>query len=262
MMYGPPTEPFGDDSKPFQSGAKMFNTIIASLSLTTRIPVGIFLSGRHDFRKCAVHFPLAGYLSFAVFALAALPLSAVFRDDFIAKGIALAVVYFFFNLFHFDGFMDSADGLLSQKPQENMLAIMRSGTAGPMGVAAGVFYLALKLYLVVTLGIPYLAAAFVLARWGMVFSAAIGKPARADGLGALILPLPGSYFALASIYLLPLLIGFKLPIVLPMCAVLLCDAVLVRGISRMISGLTGDSFGLIIEINELLVLLMCAAGWL
>jgi adenosylcobinamide-GDP ribazoletransferase len=236
--------------------------IILSLSFTSRIPLGKLFSGEPDFKKAAIHFPLAGYLAFGMFGGAYMPLMTVFHDGVVAKLIALIVVYFFFNLFHFDGFMDSVDGLLSQKPKEKMLEIMRSGTAGPMGVAAGVFYLALKIYLVVKIGVIYFAAAFVLARWGMVFSAVIGKPARPEGLGALILPLPGRYLALASLYLVPLLIGFKIPVLLPLCAVLLCDTLLVRGVTRKIDGLTGDTFGLIVEVNELLVLLICSTGWL
>ncbi len=237
------------------------NTILSSLSLTTRIPLGKLLPGRTDFKKCAIHFPLAGYLGFGTMVGVYLPLMAIFHDAVIAKIISLIVVYFFFNLFHFDGFMDSIDGLLSQKPQERTLEIMRSGASGPMGTAAGIFYLALKIYLMVKISVVYLVIAFVAARWGMVFSAVIGKPARPDGLGALILPLPGRYFALASLYLIPLLIAFKIPVLLPVCAILLCDALVVRKITQKINGLTGDSLGFIVEINELLVLLICATGW-
>jgi adenosylcobinamide-GDP ribazoletransferase len=236
--------------------------VISSLSFTSRIPLGNLVRGKPDFTLAAIHFPLAGYLSFVLFGCIYLSLKTVFHDEVIARMIAMAGVYFYFNLFHFDGFMDSVDGLFSQKPKDKMLEIMRSGTAGPMGVAAALFYLALKLYLVIKLNVFYLLAAFVLARWGMVFSAAIGKPARPDGLGALILPLPGRSLALASLYLLPLLIVFKIPLMLPVCAVLLCDAAIVRAVTGKIDGLTGDSFGMIAEANEIVVLLVCATGWI
>ncbi|MGA2091394.1 MAG: adenosylcobinamide-GDP ribazoletransferase [Endomicrobiales bacterium] len=237
------------------------NNIITSLALTSRIPLGKYLSVNPDFKKSATHFPLAGYLAFGLFCAAYMPLKRVFHDEVIAKLIALIIVYFFFNIFHFDGFMDSFDGLLSQKPPEKMLEIMRSGSAGPMGVAAGVFYLALKMYLIVKLNIVYLLVAFVVARWAMVFSSVIAKPARPDGLGALLLPIPVRYFALASLYLIPLIIGYKLSLLLPLCIVIACDALIVHRVTRSINGLTGDTLGLITETNELIVLLMCVPGW-
>lgn len=214
-----------------------------------------------DIKKCAVHFPIVGYLAGGMFAAIALLLTPVFHDPIPARIIALACAYYCFNLFHFDGFMDSVDGLLSQKSPDRKLEIMRGGTAGPMGVAAGIFMLALKLYLVVTLPIEYTVLACILARWGIVFAASAGTPARTEGLGALIMPLPGTAMAAASLYLIPVLAAFRLPALTAMCAVLLCTALLVRASSRAIGGLTGDTFGLISECNELSVLLVSTA-WL
>lgn len=235
--------------------------IVCALSLISRIPIPQSGEMPPDIKKCAMHFPLAGYLAGALFASIALLLTPVCHNPIPARIIALACVYYFFNLFHFDGFMDSMDGLLSQKSRKRTLEIMRSGTSGPMAVAAGVFMLALKLYLVVTLPIAYTVLAFILARWSIVVAAAAGRPARSDGLGALLMPLSGRAVAGASLYLIPVLAAYRLPALLPACAVLLCTALLVRITTRAIGGLTGDTFGLINECNELTVLLVSTA-WL
>ena len=128
-------------------------------------------------RRTVIHFPLAGYLAFVFWYAAFQVASRVFKMYFVPICLCVAVVYFFFNLFHFDGFLDSMDGLLSQKPKEEALRIMKLGNIGPMAFFFGFIYLYMKIYLAATISIFVLLPVFVIARWGMSFTAMISKPA-------------------------------------------------------------------------------------
>ena len=225
--------------------------------LITRFPLSFLNAWCGDTRRGAViHFPLAGYFAFA-FWYAAYRLSyAVFSDNLISVCFSLAVVYFFFNMFHFDGFLDSVDGLLSQKPKEEALKIMKLGNIGPTALFSGTIYLLLKVYLAARLNIFAFLPIFVISRWGMSFSACISTPASETGLGSMIAYNEPLYFVLSSLYIVVLFFVQKPYIILVMAnAVLLMDIVLVKAIEHRIGGLTGDNFGLINELNELLLML-------
>ncbi len=233
---------------------------MASLTLITKLPLG-FLHGKcGDFERAVMHFPLAGYLSFAVWFVVYKLSYNVFSDSFIPVCLAMVAVYYFFNIFHFDGFLDSVDGLLSQKPKEEVLRIMKLGNIGPTALFAGAIYLILKVYLAVKLNIYVLLPVFVISRWGMSFAACISRPANETGLGSTITYGKPLYLAMATVYLVFFIFVHKVQIIGAMIAgVIVLDLILVKAIERRIGGLTGDNFGLINELNELLLMLTAFA---
>ncbi|WP_148091983.1 adenosylcobinamide-GDP ribazoletransferase, partial [Paenibacillus sp. 598K] len=90
---------------------------------------------------------------------------------------------------HLDGWMDTADGVLSHRSRERMLEIMRDSRVGAMGVIAGTLLLMFKLSLLASLlalrpmseALMWLAIIPLWSRWWMSV-AVIGWPrARADG---------------------------------------------------------------------------------
>ena len=224
--------------------------------LITKLPLGFLGVKCDNLRKTVIHFPLAGYFSF-LFWYATYKLSSfIFNDSFVAVCISLAVVYFFFNLFHFDGFLDSIDGLLSQKPKEDVLRIMKLGNIGPTALFFGLIYLILKVYLAGKIDITAFLPVFVISRWGMSFSAWLSKPATETGLGNMIAFGKPGYLACSALYLPALiLISSTYIICIMIGATILIDILLVKLIEHRIGGLTGDNFGLINELNELLLMM-------
>jgi adenosylcobinamide-GDP ribazoletransferase len=167
------------------------------------------------------------------------------------------MLYFFFNLFHFDGFLDSIDGLLSQKPREEALRIMKLGNIGPMAFFFGFIYMYMKVYLAASTDIFAFLMVFVLARWGMSFAAMVSKPASDSGLGSLVAFRKPLYFLFSCVYIVPLFFIFqpKLAGILA-GSVIIADLVIAKAIERRLGGLTGDNFGFISEVNELLLMLI------
>lgn len=239
----------------------MLRPVIAALSMLSRIPLGGFMPGEDDIRRSVAHFPLVGYLAFALYLGASKFGELLGAEPFITALAALGLVYYLFNLFHFDGFLDTIDGMMSQRERGKILEIMKRGNIGPAALFFGVAYLAAKIYLFRKIELMDAAAVFVTARLGMGLACAAGSPAREDGIGRLVLRAPLWRFALSLIYCaaLPLVASAPIPrLIAGIAIVLAADYLMVLLISHKIGGLTGDTLGFISEANELLMLLVLA----
>ena len=171
--------------------------------------------------------------------------------------------------FHLDGLADTADGLTASYDRERSLEVMRSGSAGPAGVAA----------LVVVLGIqadglgalayvdrgPVVAAVLVCAsRVALTVTCARGIPAaRPDGLGAShagSVPRPivvAAWFAAgaASAATYAWACGFWWPVAIGFVVAAAAVGLVVLRATRRLGGVTGDIFGAAIEVMLAILLL-------
>jgi adenosylcobinamide-GDP ribazoletransferase len=162
---------------------------------------------------------------------------------------------------HLDGLMDSLDGLFGGHSAAQRLEIMRDSRVGSYAVLGACCLLLLKL---AALGAMHdqarvraLLLAPVLGRWSIVLAAALFPPARPDGLGAAFRAgLTTRRFALAAGITLAIAIltgGSGLPVFLASCGATWWIGRLIMG---RIHGLTGDSYGALVELNETLALLL------
>ncbi|MCL6601441.1 MAG: adenosylcobinamide-GDP ribazoletransferase [Paenibacillus sp.] len=181
---------------------------------------------------------------------------------------------------HLDGWMDSADALLSYRPRERMLEIMKDSRVGAMGVLACVLLLMLKASLLAALlegsslfELPLLLLPLIWSRWFMVRAMSRWPLARAgEGLAGSFAGMPPllERRALLSAALLSLAAG-ALPALgegtaawpLQLAAVLLlpgaawiCGTLAARRISSRLGGLTGDIYGALNELLEAALLLL------
>lgn len=237
----------------------MLRPLIGAISILSRIPAGSIDLKQSDLKKSVMHFPLVGILAFCVFYLIYTMLFLLRIDNYLIILLSLAVTYYLFNLFHFDGFLDSIDGFLSQKPKNKILEIMKKGNIGPFALFFGILYIITKIYILQRIYVINLLAMFLLSRWGMSFACVIGRPAREDGLGNNFLNAKFRYFLIATLYIaiLPFICKIK-PLFVIVCAlsVIAADYLIVLITTKKIDGITGDILGFINEINELLVLII------
>jgi adenosylcobinamide-GDP ribazoletransferase len=163
---------------------------------------------------------------------------------------------------HFDGFLDMCDGLFGGFTPERRLEIMRDSRVGAFGVAGGGLLLIAKYAAIGSLtDLSALLLAPVIGRW--VLSAAIfAYPyARQQGLGRDMkdnVRLP--QIILATI--ISLLAAWWLAGWIGLLAIVVSGFVLWLGADfmlRRIPGLTGDSYGALCELTELVVLVVFAA---
>lgn len=162
---------------------------------------------------------------------------------------------------HLDGFMDSIDGLFSGRPREKKLEIMRDSRVGAFGVIGAICLLLFKFSLLA--GIPgyvlikLLVVVPSISRWNMTLAIYIFPYARQEGLGTIYKKYCGgkelfaaTFFAGAAAVVL---LGLNGALLMVFGGVFTC--LTGRKVSKELGGLTGDIYGFINELSEVLLLL-------
>jgi adenosylcobinamide-GDP ribazoletransferase len=181
----------------------------------------------------------------------------------VATVFVLAVWLLLTRALHFDGFLDTCDGLFGGFTPERRLEIMRDSRVGAFGVAAGGLLLLAKYAALVSL--PHLSGlllAPVLGRWVLSIAIFAYPYAREKGLGRDMKDnIRWSQVTLAT--LVSLLVAWIFGGWTGLLAFAIAGIVLWLGagfILRRIPGLTGDSYGALCELVELAVLLLFTTG--
>jgi len=251
---------------------------VAAFQFLTRIPVPVEVPfERPVLTRSIIYFPLAG-------AAIGLCLSAVswalphVLPPWPSAVVLLAIWIGISGGLHLDGWMDTADGVLSHRSRDRMLEIMKDSRVGAMGVIAAVLLLLLKASLIAWLigeggsqayiAIPaVLVVSAVWSRAWMGIAIAGWKPARSnEGIGQLFHGVKPMY-ALASaglaafISFVALIINGINIIEAPLlavsggCIALVTGGLMAFWLNRKLGGLTGDTYGAMNEAVELAMLL-------
>ena len=167
---------------------------------------------------------------------------------------------------HLDGLADTADGLFSARPRERVLEIMHDSRTGPMGVAAIVSVLALKIAHFTSLAAPerwwILVLTPVAGRCALLLHLSLLPYLRPEGGLATVFHQNRSrgQALWAILFLLGLgtlsggFAGF-----LAAAAAALAALLLAAYLRRRLGGLTGDTLGAACELTELAPALAAAA---
>ena len=215
------------------------------------------------------YFPLVGLL------LALLLWLLTFIAGFFIPALALAalVVVALIVLtggLHLDGLMDTCDGLFGGTSREHKLEIMRDSRVGSFGVLGGIGILLLKFAFFASLGAHFLPAALLIAlpsaRWGMLLAVRVFPSARPGGLGASFRSTAvRNRLLLAGITsLIIALLAGRLVGLFAWLGATIVSLILGEWMTRNLGGLTGDTYGAIVEVAEVIALLvaMIFMSWL
>jgi adenosylcobinamide-GDP ribazoletransferase len=163
---------------------------------------------------------------------------------------------------HLDGLMDACDGLFGGATRERKLEIMRDSRVGSFGVLGAACVLLLKWNFLDSLSAAHLIQALLItlpcARWAMIVALRAFPSARVTGLGAAFRQAvtQGSLLqAGITAMVIALLVGGLVGAVAWIVATLLALA-LGAWVTRILGGLTGDIYGAIAEITEVVLLLL------
>jgi adenosylcobinamide-GDP ribazoletransferase len=153
---------------------------------------------------------------------------------------------------------DTFDGVMSWRPRERKLEIMRDSRMGVMGALALLAILALKTALLSAAGTwtTALLVAPALGRWAMCFGLCRYPSARADGLGAMVQAQSESS-TLRGATLIAAVAALVIAGprgLLALALVWLVSRALARWWVRDLGGLTGDTYGALCEIGEVVAL--------
>ncbi len=217
--------------------------------VTTRLVVG------------CEYFPLVGLL-LALLLWSLVLLLAPLVPQLVLAALLVAALVILTGGLHLDGLMDSCDGLFGGSTRERKLEIMRDSRVGSFGVLGAICILLLKFALFASLRVHALPLALLIAlpssRWAMVLALRVFPGARPTGLGAAFhqavtterLLLAGT-IALAIVLFTGQFIGL-----IVWLAGTVTTLILGLLITRSLGGLTGDSYGAIEEVVEVVALLV------
>ncbi|MFD2670295.1 adenosylcobinamide-GDP ribazoletransferase [Marinicrinis sediminis] len=124
---------------------------VAAIQFLTVLPIPMAIPyTSHVLRRSVVWYPAAGAVIGMVTAVTAVLLDGLLPSS-VGAVLVLIVWVVMTGGLHLDGLMDSADGLLSHRSRERKLTIMKDSRVGAMGVIVCVFYVLLKGTLMTTL---------------------------------------------------------------------------------------------------------------
>ncbi len=212
-----------------------------------------------DFGRSTRFFPLVG-LVLGLSALVLVGLFAVFfaQTYFLAVLCVLLPVALTGGL-HWDGFIDTMDGLCSWRDRERMLEIMRDSRVGSYGLLAVVSLLLLQGSMFLSLPRAGIILALLLmpllGRWGMVLAIAAFPYARNEGMGkAFADSADRTTVCVATLTAAAVALPWGVPGLL---ALLVSGGVALlagRHCTQLLGGLTGDTYGCIELLTETTVL--------
>lgn len=235
-------------------------TFLIAWQLLTSIPLGRRgLTVQRPGRSMA-WFPLVGLIIGAILAGLDFLLAPVL-PDLPATALVLVAWVALTGGLHLDGFVDCCDGLLVAKPAEQRLEIMKDSRVGAFGVIGVVCLLLVKFSALATLApgdrLGWLLVVPTLSRWTMVWAAWRYPLARRDGFAAWFragLSWPHVLVAGSTALAVALLIG-RLAGLGSFAAIWLFTILFAIWVQRRIPGLTGDVYGALNELAEVVGLL-------
>ena len=246
-----------------QNGLVNFSVALRFLTI---LPVRFRRDEDGDFfSTCLYFFPavglVIGLLSWMVFSLCSL----LFPQMVVAI-ISITFLGVISGFLHIDGVADSCDGLLSARPAERSLEIMKDSNTGAMGVVGVVLLLLIKFASLASMGPQGMGYAV----WMMPFAGrcslllAMGSQRycrKEGGLGALFYSKRCRYagvMALIFLCAVSTMISLKFALILTGSVVL---GVYLFGLfcKKRIGGATGDTLGATCEISEAITALVFTA---
>lgn len=234
---------------------------LIALTFFTRIPLPVPKDiTTEEFTRSYRYYPLVGLVLGLLLWLLAKALIPYY-PPLVLGAILLGAELMLTGGIHLDGFMDSMDGLLSARPPERILEIMKDSRVGAHASMALVGLLLLKFALLASLSPSMLSILIVmpmLSRW--VFQiGVIGFPyARSQGLGKgfheashwIPFLLSGGVICGISFFLL----GLAGPLAFGVSALII--TLMASRTSTLLGGLTGDLYGAFIELSEVICLVV------
>ncbi|MBE0529006.1 MAG: adenosylcobinamide-GDP ribazoletransferase [Thermoleophilia bacterium] len=239
---------------------------LAALQFLTILPLpGGVNPGERVLGGSLPFFPVVGLLIGAAIAGADRGLGQIFPPG-VTSVVTVILMIAVSGGLHIDGLADTADGFFSSRPREAVLTIMKDSRTGPMGVAAIVCVVALKIALIASVAGPWrwwvLVMTPLAGRCALIVHLALLPYARPEGGLAGIFHRNRSrvhtLWALAALLIVGFLTG-RFPGLIAGAAAFFAALLLAAYISRRIGGLTGDTLGAACELTELCPALAAAA---
>lgn len=245
------------------------SALLAALSFLTVFPARPSLDAG-VFGRSRAFFPLVGLLLGGGLAALDWVFQAIF-PVWLASAVLLAALTAVTRGLHLEGFIDCCDALWGGFSRERRLEILKDPHVGAFAIIGGVLLMLLTWAALASIGGQTRMLVLILfpclSRWGVLLAMSAFPYARPQGMGTAFTQGTAPWqvaLGLATASLASLLLG--LPGLLMLGAASLVAWLSGRWASRLLGGLTGDTYGAINEIGALTVLLCAVAahqrGWM
>jgi len=233
---------------------------LAALRFLTSIPVGKRIIEGKSLAGSAVYFPLVGLLIGFILAGVDYGLGRVL-PNLLTSAITVAVLVLLTGALHFEGFVDSCDGLFGGHTRDRRLEIMRTKNVGAYAVAGGALLLILKFAAISSLSHEstrfWVLVIFpMLSRWGMMLALSVFPYAREQGLGTAFRGVGFALIIIAAAVTL-ILAGVFAGLAGALLFALATIVAILIGlwVTKLLGGITGDIYGAINELSEVIILI-------
>jgi len=202
-----------------------------------------------EMRLASAFYPVAGYAIGAVLALMAWLAHGLPHG--LQGALLLATWLACTGMLHLDGLLDSADALLSMKSVSERLCILRDVHVGSFAFGVGFISLLLKWQLLSSgPSVWFLLCLPALVRFVLLIPMNLYPAAREEGLGARARE---GRIGLALLFALPAVVFFPLEAASVAVTMLLLAY---WAANRLGGGLSGDVYGMLVELGEIAGLLI------
>ncbi len=199
-------------------------------------------------RHTTRYFTVVGYLSGFLYMF----LKGI-SSNLLWQILSIVIGFYFFDLFHFDGLLDTFDGFFYQGDEKKRMEIMSKGNIGPFAVFFAFFFCAAYLYAFVKTEAIALIYMGVFGRFSMNILMNISRPAKEKGLGSLFYPYDtkNTFWSLA--FTAPLI--FNLKFYLASITIAFLAALIMKLLTeKKIDGYTGDVLGATCLLSQLFII--------
>ena len=204
------------------------------------------------------YFPLVGLILGAILLGLHYGLTLILPSSVVNALLIIALVILT-GAHHLDGFIDTCDGVIAGKSKKERLAIMSDTKVGAFGIVGAILLLLLKYASLSSAPIlPALLLMPTLSRWIMVSIIFIYPYAKSSGMG-LAFKQGATWQRLAIATTIAFIVAvavLKLWGLVLMAALWLIAFGIAGYFRSRLGGLTGDNYGAINELAEVLVLLL------
>jgi adenosylcobinamide-GDP ribazoletransferase len=183
----------------------------------------------------------------------------------VAAALAIAADLALTGMLHFDGLVDSADGLLPHLSRERRLEVMRTPDAGAFGVGAALVVIIVRIACLASMSPEVLLVAGIWcgARAVVAVAPARLRYARDAGLATAFIGGRGGWLPLVAVVPATVVIALATgwPALATMAATIIGVVVVLAFAHVRIGGFTGDVLGASILVGETAGLVVASARW-
>jgi adenosylcobinamide-GDP ribazoletransferase len=196
-------------------------------------------------------------------------LLGLFLPSLLVSALLVVSLIVLTGAFHLDGLMDTCDGFALRSSAAERLKVMADSRVGGFGVVAACCLILLKYVSLITMPAGLRAVALLLmptlSRWSATYAITAFPSAKKEGLGQMFKAGANRLnMGVATVIAVALAATFlSYAGVALVVVVWVITFLLARILSSRLGGLTGDTYGAIIEISEVanLILVIISANW-